>query len=398
MILREIKKKDRSLISTRTVQVVLGRIAKVCSVRQTVENFWKFKKLIESFDTKCFNALLRTLTQEKSMSDARNVYHSLKRDFRPDIQTFNILLSGWKSSEEAESFFREMKELGVNPDLVSYNCLVDVYCKNREIDKALRIVERMREEEIYPDIFTYTSLIGGLGLIGKPDEAKDMLKEMKELGSYPDVAAYNAAIRNYCIAKRLKDAFSLMNEMELNGLAPNPTSYNLFFRVFYWSNDLENAWSLYKRMRDRGCLPNTQSCMFLVRLCQRQEKPVMALELWNDMIVKGFGSYILVSDVLFDLLCDLGMLVDAERSFLQMIEKGQRPSFASFRRIKVLMNLANQHESLEKLTQKMASFGVSSEHDKPNDERISQEHLSSALDSYKLNSRRSREYPDTSNF
>ncbi|KAG2697754.1 hypothetical protein I3760_07G119900 [Carya illinoinensis] len=356
-VLIEMRQKDRSLISPRTVMVVLARVAKVCSVRQTVESFRRFKKLVPEFDTGCFNALLRTLCQEKSMADARNVYHSLKHEFRPNVQTFNILLSGWKSTEEAEGFFGEMREIGVIPDVVSYNCLVDVYCKGREVDKAYNVVEKMRSEDITPDAITYTSLIGGLGLIGQPDKAKEVLKEMKEYGCYPDVAAYNAAIRNYCIAKRLGEAYKLMDEMIYKGLNPNSTTYNLFFRVFYWSNDLPSSWKLYQRMMDTGCLPNTQSCMFLIRLFKRQEKVEMALRLWDDMVEKGFGSYILVSDVLFDLLCDMGKLVEAERCFMQMVEKGHKPSLVSFKRIKVLMELANKHEALQNLSEKMAIFG-----------------------------------------
>ncbi|PIA45978.1 hypothetical protein AQUCO_01600320v1 [Aquilegia coerulea] len=355
-VLIDMKKKDRTLITPRTVQVVLARIAKVCSVRQTVEGFRKFRRLVLEFDTSCFNALLRTLCQEKSMSDARNVYHSLKREFKPDLQTFNILLSGWKSTEEAEGFFEEMISLGVKPDVVSYNCLVDVYCKNREIDKAYKVVEKMRDEEINPDVYTYTSLIGGLGLVGQPDKARDVLKEMREYGCYPDTAAYNAVIRNFCIAKRLGDAYNLMDEMVRKGLNPNATTYNLLFRCFYWMNDLGSCWSLYRRMMDGGCLPNTQSCMFLIRLFKKQEKVEMALVLWNDMVEKGFGSYILVSDVLFDLLCDMGKLDEAEKCFLQMVEKGQKPSNVSFRRIKVLMELANRHEALRKLSEKMSIF------------------------------------------
>lgn len=291
------------------------------------------------------------------MTDARNVYHNLKHEFRPDLQTFNILLSGWKSVEDAEGFFEEMIQLGVKPDLVTYNCLVDVYCKNRQVEKAHKLIDKMRDKEICPDVITYTSLIGGLGLIGQPDKARDVLKEMRELGCYPDVAAYNAAIRNYCIAKRLGDAFALMDEMAGTGLAPNATSYNLFFRCFYSANDLGSVWRLYKRMRSEGCLPNTQSCMFLIRLFHRQEKVAMALELWNDMVEKGFGSLTLVSDVLFDLLCDSGKLDDAERCFLQMVEKRQKPSNVAFKRIKVLMQLADRHDSLRNLSEKMAMFG-----------------------------------------
>lgn len=356
-VLNDVKMKDRSLITPRTVQVVLARIAKVCSVSQTVESFLKFKRLILQFDTDCYNGLLRTICQEKSMTDARNVYHNLKRKFRPNLQTFNILLSGWKSSEEAEGFFNEMKDIGVAPDLVSYNCLLDVYCKNREIEKAYNLFDKMREEGICPDVISYTSIIGGLGLVGQPDKARDILKEMKEYGCYPDVAAYNAAIRNFCIAKRLGDAYNLMDEMVAKGFNPNSTTYNLFLRCFYWSNDLGSSWSLYRRMMETGCLPNTQSCMFLIKLCNRQEKVDMALLLWNDMVEKGFGSYILVSDVLFDLLCDMGMLVDAEKCFLQMVEKGHKPSNVSFKRIKVLMELANKHDSLQYLSEKMRVFG-----------------------------------------
>ncbi|EEF47215.1 pentatricopeptide repeat-containing protein, putative [Ricinus communis] len=358
-VLIKMKRKDRFLISPRTMQIVLARVAKLCSVRQTVESFRKFKKFVSVLDTTCFNALLRTLCQEKSMTDARNVYHRLKKEFKPNLQTFNILLSGWKQSEEAELFFEEMRELGIKPDVVSYNSLIDVYCKDREMEKAYKVVEKMREEDISPDVITYTSIIGGLGLVGQPDKARDILNEMKEYGCYPDVAAYNAVIRNYCIAKRLGDASNLMDEMASKGLSPNATTYNLFFRVFYWSNDLRNSWSLYRRMMESGCLPNTQSCMFLIRLFRKHEKVEMALTLWNDMVEKGFGSYILVSDVLFDLLCDMGKLVEAEKCFLQMIEKGHKPSNVSFRRIKVLMELVNKHDALLNLQKKMAIFGSS---------------------------------------
>lgn len=301
------------------------------------------------------------------MTDARNVYHSLKHDFRPNLQTFNILLSGWKSTEEAEGFFREMAELGVKPDLVSYNCMVDVYCKNREVEKAYKMIDKMREEGIYPDVITYTSLIGGLGLIGQPDKATGVLKEMREYGCFPDAAAYNATIRNFCIAKRLECAFSLMDEMTERGLSPNATSYNLFFRCFYWANDLGNSWRLYKRMKIKGCLPNTQSCMFLIRLFRRQENVEMALELWNDMVHYSFGSFTLVSDVLIDLLCDTGKIDEAEHCFIQMVEKGQKPSNLSFRRIKVLMELTNRKDSIKSLSDKMAMF----EHKTPHElERI----------------------------
>ncbi|KAJ1298227.1 hypothetical protein BS78_01G437800 [Paspalum vaginatum] len=345
-------------VTPRTAMVVLGRVAKVCSVHETVASFRRLARMCRVVDSAdLFNALLRTLCQEKSMTDARNVYHALKYEFKVNRQSFNILLSGWKSAEDAEAFVAEMRELGVEPDLVTYNSLIDCHCKNRDVQKAYKLLDEMREKDISPDVITYTSLIGGLGLIGQPDKARDLLREMHELGCYPDVPAYNAAIRNFVIAKRLGDAFALMDQMASKGLMPNPTTYNLFFRCYYWAFDIGNAWRLYERMRSEGCFPNTQSCMFIIRLCRRHGKVAQALELWGDMVSKRFGSFTLVSDVLFDLLCTEGKLEDAEKCFCQMVELGQKPSNVAFRRIKILMELAKQEESIARLTEKMAQFG-----------------------------------------
>ena len=138
---------------------------------------------------------------------------------------------------------------------------------------------------------------------------------------------------------------------------PNATTYNLFFRFYYWAYDIGSAWLLYERMRSERCFPNTQSCMFIIRLCHRHGKVAEALELWGDMVENGFGSFTLVSDVLFDLLCDEGKLEEAERCFHQITDLGQKPSSISFRRIKILMQLANREESIAGLTEKMARFG-----------------------------------------
>ena len=75
------------------------------------------------------------------------------------------------------------------------------------------------------------------------------------------------------------------------------------------------------------------------------------------MVSNRFGSFTLVSDVLFDLLCDEGKLEEVERCFCQMVEFGQKPSNVAFRRIKILMQVAKQEESIARLTEKMAQFG-----------------------------------------
>ncbi|KAF8718835.1 hypothetical protein HU200_025142 [Digitaria exilis] len=164
-------------VSARTAMVVLGRVAKVCCVRETVASFQRLLRMFRAiYLAALFNKLLRTLGQEQSMTDARN--------------TFIILLSGWKSAEDAE-----MRKLGVEPDPMTYNSLIDCHGKNKDVHKALKLLDEMRDKDISPDVITYTRLIGGLGLIGQPDKAKDLLKEMHELGCYPDSGLFRLGRR-----------------------------------------------------------------------------------------------------------------------------------------------------------------------------------------------------------
>ncbi|KAF9614438.1 hypothetical protein IFM89_018583, partial [Coptis chinensis] len=56
---------------------------------------------------------------------------------------------------------------------------------DREIDRALKVVENMRDGGMTPDVYTYMSIIGGLGLVGKFEEAKNCFLQMVEKGHKP---------------------------------------------------------------------------------------------------------------------------------------------------------------------------------------------------------------------
>lgn len=355
-LLWEMHRNDVNLITHKTIQIVLARIAKICSLTETIEAFEKFKNYIGVLDIEVFNALLRALCQERNMEDARTVYHQLKSRFKPNTQTFNILLSGWKTIEEARSFYDEMIQLGCRPDIVTYNTLLDALCKGMDMREAFKIVDEMRENECYPDVKTYTVLIGGLGLTGQHDRACKLLKEMTEYGCYPDAAVYNAIIKNFCMARKLSEGYRFLDEMVKAGIDPNPNTYNNFIRYYYRSSNCEEAWNVHQRMIRTGCLPHTQMCMLLMKLfCQRDQLD-LALQLWDDMVQKGYGSYSLVLDILMDALCDNGKLDEAEKCFLETIEKGHKPSSFSYKRLRVLLELAKKHDIIQALSEKMRSI------------------------------------------
>ncbi|KAH9318733.1 hypothetical protein KI387_020502 [Taxus chinensis] len=362
-LLEEMHRNDPKLITHKTMQIVLARFAKVCPLRETVEAFESLEDYTGVLDVTAFNALLRALCQERNMKDVGIVYHQLKKQFNPNTQSFNILLSGWQTAERALSFYDEMLQLGQRPDIVTYNSLLHALCKDRNAlyrDRGMRtvikIMEEMKNSGCHPDLKTYTILIGGLGLIRENDQARMMLVEMRDHGCHPDAAAYNAVIRNFCMGQRVRDAYKVLDEMVNEGIDPNPKTYNSFIRYYYRSKYWEEGWDVYRRMIETRCFPCTQTCILLMRLLCRHEELKRALQLWDDMLEKGFGSYSLVLDVLIDVLCDNGKLNEAEKCFLETIEKGHKPSSFAYKRLRVLLEIAQKHESIHNLSKKMKSI------------------------------------------
>lgn len=144
-----IKRDHPSLLTLKSMSIMLSRIAKFQSYEETLEAFVKMEKGIFSgrkFGTDEFNVLLRAFCTQKQMKEARSVFHKMHSQFPPNTKTMNILLLGFKESGDitaVELFYHEMVRRGFKPNSVTYNIRIDVYCKKGRVGDALRLLEEM---------------------------------------------------------------------------------------------------------------------------------------------------------------------------------------------------------------------------------------------------------------
>lgn len=61
--------------------------------------------------------------------------------------------------DEAWEIFKEMRSLGVRPDIFTYNILINACSQKKRVSTAFELVESMRQESIPLDLITYNSLI-----------------------------------------------------------------------------------------------------------------------------------------------------------------------------------------------------------------------------------------------
>nr|XP_009772729.1 PREDICTED: pentatricopeptide repeat-containing protein At2g13420, mitochondrial-like [Nicotiana sylvestris] len=97
---------------------------------------------------------------------------------------------------------------------------------------AKSLFTQIKDIGIDPDIITYNSLIDGIGEHGELDDMVYLYEEMKKVGCFPDVITYNTLINYFFQSGRMVLAFKNLHEMKKSGLNPNVVTYNTFIDVF----------------------------------------------------------------------------------------------------------------------------------------------------------------------
>ncbi|XP_057444930.1 pentatricopeptide repeat-containing protein At5g39710-like [Lotus japonicus] len=121
--------------------------------------------------------------------------------------------------EEAVRILMDMAEMGLSPNVVSYNEVMSGFCLIQNLEKAFEIKKEMVKKGFLLDAATYWGLIRDLCLHRRLSEAFDLFREMLCGGVYTFVSQSYFSLRNtYCAEGEFSKAFHLQDEMIHNGI------------------------------------------------------------------------------------------------------------------------------------------------------------------------------------
>ncbi|KAK3822509.1 MAG: hypothetical protein JOS17DRAFT_777284 [Linnemannia elongata] len=105
--------------------------------------------------------MLKNLITQSS-SSSRRLEGSL---FRPDGHTFSILLGAFAKRGEIESIselFVEMKQLGLEPDVVICNILANAFAKRGDLKSVDRVLQEARNRNMEPGLYLTNAVLDSL--------------------------------------------------------------------------------------------------------------------------------------------------------------------------------------------------------------------------------------------
>ncbi|CAN6905658.1 unnamed protein product [Brassica oleracea] len=359
-LMAEMRKEYPFLLTSKSMSILLCKVAKFGSYEETLSAFKRMEKEIfrKKFGVDEFNVLLRAFCTEREMKEARSVFEKLHSRFNPDVKTMNILLLGFKEAGDVtatELFYHEMVKRGFEPNSVTYGVRIDGFCKKRNFGEALRLFEEMGRGKVEVTLQIVTTLIHGAGVVRNKMKARQLFDEIPERGLRHDCGAYNALMSTLMRCGDVSGAMVLMKEMEEKGVEPDSVTFHSVFIGMMKSKEFgfDGVCELYQKMKGRSLVPKTPTVVMLMKLFCQNGEVNLGLDLWKYMLEKGYCPHGHALELLTTALCARRRADDAFECSRQTVERGRCVSEPVLRMLETSLSSKGELEKLEELKSKM---------------------------------------------
>ncbi|CAN6305011.1 unnamed protein product [Urochloa humidicola] len=113
---------------------------------------------------------------------------------------------------EAYDVLKEVKRKRLEPDVSSYNALMEALCTNDLLRPAKKLWDEMFTSGCSPNLQTYNILITKFTEMGESKEVQQLFDHMLQKGVVPDVATYTSFITMLCQENKYEQALEIFKK------------------------------------------------------------------------------------------------------------------------------------------------------------------------------------------
>ncbi|RIB22716.1 hypothetical protein C2G38_957104 [Gigaspora rosea] len=190
------------------------------------------------------------------------------------------------------SIFQDMQEMAkVKPDESTYNIMMSMYLKKKDIKRINLCFDDMQKQNILPNTITYNIMIKAISKLGKSDTAMSLYNEMVERKIRRNEKTFTMLFCACSARRNVPQAHQFYKFMLNEGLQPDIYTYNAYINVIARNakdlKELEKAMDVIKQMNEKGVKPTLVTYNILIKALQAMGKRTEALHLFNQMELEG---------------------------------------------------------------------------------------------------------------
>ncbi|TYH38730.1 hypothetical protein ES332_D12G130100v1 [Gossypium tomentosum] len=292
--------------------------------------------------TNWLTQLVSSLCRNGKINQAWDVLHEqLKLGAPIESPTFNVLLTGLVRCGDVKrmnTVLAEMKESGVQPDVVTLGIVINQLCKLRRVDDAMEVFNKMGEEtgidgvSVEADIVILNTLINGLCKVGRQEEGLDLMEKTKSnKGLVPNTVTYNCLIDGFCKVGEVEKGKELFEKMQQDGISPNAITVTTLVDGMCRHGRINSALEFFGDMKEKGVKGNAAAAYTtLITAFCNADNFCKAVDLFDEMVRSGCSAYAIVYYSLISGLCRAGRMDDAGNVYSKMKVAGFHPDIVCY--------------------------------------------------------------------
>nr|GEZ10370.1 pentatricopeptide repeat-containing protein At1g77360, mitochondrial-like [Tanacetum cinerariifolium] len=347
------------LLSLATFASVFASYVLAGEVEGAIEAFQVMGKFGLTRDIVALNTLLTVICRDGRPKDAMKFLDFVRRDIRPDGDSYAILLEGWENEGDgvnAKVTFREMVgDVGWHPgNFEAYDSFLIALLKGSGgLSEAMECFEDLSVRKCYPGVRFFKSALNECAIKGDVKRA-EVLWDTVTVGKRcnVDTELYNSMILVYCYVQEFVLARRLLDEMVFKGVYPDLQSYNIMFKYLLKGRKLDEAILIFREMVKNEFVPAHANCCLALKLVLDDGDPYTAIKVWKCMIENYVHGIEEMGNILVNGLRDLNHVPEAVKYAEAMIERGIKVSSSTLSRLRQSLVKAGKGPVYDELLRK----------------------------------------------
>ncbi|KAF9562031.1 hypothetical protein EC968_005392 [Mortierella alpina] len=221
----------------------------------------------------------------------------------------------------AEQVMKLMEEVGVQPNMESFDHLMEAYANGGNLRKAQGTIEMILKNGLVPSMNAYNSL---MRIHVKSRDISSAFQVFEALKKHhnPDVAVFTNLVKGCLRAQEYDLGWKIFDQMQRSGATPVESTYALMIHACAKTDQVEKALDIFKTYPTRNLQPTDATFNSLIHACaMRPDYFVTAFALLNEMQnVYGFEPDVETYNTLLFACSKRQDLLTARRVFQKVVQ------------------------------------------------------------------------------
>lgn len=314
----------------RMLATVLGVLGKANQEALAVEIFTRAEPGVAA-TVQVYNAMMGVYARNGQFTSVRQLLDLMRqRGCEPDLVSFNTLINARLKAEPlspnlAIQLLNEVRSSKIRPDIITYNTLLSACSRDSNLEEAVKVFDDMEVNKCQPDLWTYNAMISVFARCGLPGEAERLFKDLESKGFYPDVVTYNSLLYAFAREGNVQKVDEICREMVKMGFGKDEMTLNTIIHMYGKNGQVGLALQLYRDMKTAGRNPDVVTYTVLIDSLGKANKITEAAQVMSEMLNAGVKPTVRTYSALICGYAKAGKRMNAEEMFNCMLRSGIKP-------------------------------------------------------------------------